>query len=117
VAAEAVLVTCRSAAVLPAGVTVVVTVPVLLVRLVSPAVVVPVAALVTAPEVLGVTTMVIVAGVPLLTVPRLAVTTPPAWVTAPWLDVADTKVTPAGSASRTVVPVAGLALRSVTVTV
>src|SRR5207249_5039416 len=84
----ALLVTCRSAAVLVTAVTTVDTLAVLLVTLMSPAVVVAVAVFVMVPAAVGITTMVRVAGVPLLTVPRLSVRILPARLTVPWLVVA-----------------------------
>src|SRR5262245_66333149 len=64
-----------------------------------------------------VTTIVIVALPPLAIVPRSAVTVPPAWVTVPWLGVAETNVVPAGRVSVTLTPGASLGPLLVTVTV
>src|SRR5438309_1261278 len=53
-----------------------------------------------------VTLMVIVALAPLARLPTEQVTVPEALVQVPWLEVAETKVTPAGRVSVTVTPVA-----------
>ena len=68
-----------------------------------------VAVLVIVPAVAGaVTSMVIVALAPEARLPTEQVTVPEALVQVPWLDDAETKVTPAGRVSVTVTPVAGL---------
>src|ERR1700730_17424357 len=55
-----------------------------------------------------VTLMLIVALAPLARLPTVQVTVPAEFVQLPWLDVAETKVTPLGRVSVTVTPVAGL---------
>jgi hypothetical protein len=65
----------------------------------------------------GVTTMVAVALAPAANVPIVQVTVPPACVQVPAVDIADTKITLAGSVSVSVVPVAGFGPLLVTVTV
>jgi hypothetical protein len=69
------------------------------------------------PEVGAVTVMVTVADPALAIVPRLHVTVPLACVHVPWVGVADTNVTPAGSVSVRVTPVAVLGPALLTVTV
>jgi hypothetical protein len=95
---EALLVTETSAGDVPA-LTVVEAEAELLARLVSPALVLATAVLVMAPAALGKPTIVIVALAPGARSPKFAVTTPPVVDTLPTLDVAETKVTPAGRAS------------------
>src|SRR5687767_11067190 len=65
-----------------------------------------VAVLFSVPAAGAVTTIVIVADAPEASVPRLHVTVPADWVQAPWLAIAETKVTPAGSGSVTVTKLA-----------
>src|SRR5438270_277811 len=66
-----------------------------------------VAVFVIGPAVAGVVTlMVIVALAPEARLPTEQVTVPEALVQVPWLEVAETKVTPAGRVSVTVTPVA-----------
>lgn len=99
------------------GFTVVITAGVmLLLSLGSVKLPVTLAVLLIVPATVGVTTIVTVTGDPVATVPKLQVTVPPN-VQVPWVDVADTGVTPAGSGSNTVVPVAGYVLLFVTVNV
>src|SRR3569623_658874 len=64
-------------------------------------VVLTVAEFVKVPAVVGVTMIVIVSVAPAASVPRLAVTVPPDCDVVPALDVAETKVMPAGSESVT----------------
>ena len=52
------------------------------------------------------TTMVIVAVAPMASEPTMQVTVLEAWVQVPWVELAETNVTPAGRVSVTVVPVA-----------
>src|SRR5262249_38052251 len=107
-----------STVVVGAWLTVVLAVAVLFAEFESPAVVGGGAVALAEPVAFGGTTTVTVTGVPLVTVPRLAVTTPPACVTVPALELADWKVRPAGSVRVRTVPVAALAvLRLVTVAV
>ena len=87
---EAVFVTARSAELEPAALTVVVAVAELLLRSESPELVVAEAVLEIVPALLGVTVMVTVARRAAAIVPSEPVTTPPVWLTEPWLDVADT---------------------------
>lgn len=64
-----------------------------------------------------VTVTVTVAVPPLTILPSVPVIVPAALVAVPWLDVAETKVTPAGKTSVTVTPVASLGPMLVTVRV
>ena len=99
------------------GFTVVITAGVILL-LVLGSVRVPVtlAVLLIVPATVGVTTIVTVTGAPLATVPKLQVTVLPN-EQLPWLDIADTGVTPAGNVSNTVTPVAVYVLLFVTVNI
>src|SRR5260370_747525 len=77
-----------------------------------------VAVLVMVPAVAGaVALMVIVTVAPTARLPTVQVTVPDACVQVPWVDDADTKVTPAGRVSVTPTPVAGLGPLSVATTV
>jgi hypothetical protein len=100
VASEAVFVTARSAD----AVTAVVTLAELLAVLGSGSVAVTDAVLVMLPAATGLMMMVTVAVAALARVPRLQLT---AAVQVPWLGVAETNVTPVGTASVKVTPVAG----------
>src|SRR5437870_4535502 len=76
-----------------------------------------VAVLVIDPAVAGaVTVMVIVALAPEARLPTVQVTVPDACVQVPWLEDAETKVTPLGRVSVTTTPVAGLGPLLVAVT-
>ena len=92
--------------------TVVVTVAALLPVLGSTSLPLTLAVLVSVPAACGVTLMVIVAVAPLASVPRLQVTL---LVQLPWVVVTDPNVTPLGSVSFTVTPVAGEARLLLTV--
>src|SRR5262245_51186083 len=98
-------------ATVPAGATftTVDSVSLLFAALLSPADVVTVVVFVTVPATVGDTTMVTVSLAADAMVPRLHVTITPDRVqlSAAWEGVADTNVTPAGSVSVTVTPVAG----------
>jgi hypothetical protein len=101
-----------------AAVTVVVAVALLFALLGSASVAVTLAVLVIVPlEVGALTTIVTVADPALAIVPRLHVTVPLACVHVPWVAVADTKVTPEGSVSVTVTPLAPLGPALLTLTV
>src|SRR5438270_447345 len=91
-----------------AGLTVVSSLAVLLSGFRSVSLAVTLAVLVMVPVVVGWTTIVTVAAAPPNMPPRLAVTTPPDWLTDPWLVVAETNVTPAGRESVATTPVASL---------
>ena len=75
------------------------------------------AELVIEPAAVGVSEIVTVAEAALARVPRLHVTVPPACEQEPWLGVAEMKITPAGSVSVRITPVAVEGPPLVTVTV
>src|SRR2546426_785365 len=66
-----------------------------------------VAVLLAGPGSVRITTIVTLADAPTARLPTAQVTMPDAWVQAPWVEDAEKKVTPAGSGSVTVTPVAG----------
>src|SRR3989442_1238663 len=112
-----VLVTARSAGAAGAF-TVVLALALLFAVLLSPELVVAVAVFVMVPEALGTTWMVTVSLPPLAMEPRLQVTMPLACVQlSPAGGVADTKVTPAGSTSVSVVAAAAFGPALLTTTV
>jgi hypothetical protein len=72
---------------------------------------------VIAPVAIGLTTIVTVAVAPEFMLPRAQVTVVPVTLQVPWPEAAETKVTPEGSVSVSVTPVAADGLSFVTVSV